>query len=354
MSAVIHAFLLLGISLTGWSHLVHSADNALNTLIEHARREGKVCSLTMPDTWANWKETWDDLYHLYGISHKDTSMNSAQAIACFNAEKINASADITDVGTAFIPTAMKLGVTYPYKTTTWDDLPDWAKDDDGHWVIAYTGTIAFIINNKLAPNPPKTWTDIARGKFRIAIGCVGGGAQSSIALLAAAYALGGDESDVTPAINFFAQIARQGRLAVIDSNSITNLERGEVEVGLLWDFHCLHYREMIGEELFTIQIPEDGTASSGYTTIINRYAPHPHAASLTREYILSDAGQINLARGYARPVRSNVKLPEDVKARMLPEEQYINARTITDMSAWIKTSQQLQRLWQEKVVVHMP
>ena len=29
---------------------------------------------------------------------------------------------------------------------------------------------------------------------------------------------------------------------------------------------------------------------------------------LTREYILSDAGQENLAKGYARPIRENVKL----------------------------------------------
>ena len=35
---------------------------------------------------------------------------------------------------------------------------------------------------------------------------------------------------------------------------------------------------------------------SGYTTIINKYAKHPNAAKLAREYIFSDAGQINLAR----------------------------------------------------------
>ena len=52
---------------------------------------------------------------------------------------------------------------------------------------------------------------------------------------------------------------------------------------------------------------------------------NPNAAKLAREYILSDAGQINLARGYARPIRSNVTLPDDVKAKLLPAEQYANA-----------------------------
>ena len=39
---------------------------------------------------------------------------------------------------------------------------------------------------------------------------------------------------------------------------------------------------------------------------------------LTREYILSDAGQENLAKGYARPIRENVKLSEEVKSLLLP------------------------------------
>ncbi len=43
-------------------------------------------------------------------------------------------------------------------------------------------------------------------------------------------------------------------------------------------------------------IPSDGSVISGYTTIINKYAKHPNAAKLAREYIFSDAGQINLAK----------------------------------------------------------
>ena len=34
----------------------------------------------------------------------------------------------------------------------------------------------------------------------------------------------------------------------------------------------------------------------------------PYAAALAREYILSDEGQINLAKGYARPIRDDVEI----------------------------------------------
>ena len=32
----------------------------------------------------------------------------------------------------------------------------WAKDKDGHWALAYTGTISFISNNNLVKDAPKT------------------------------------------------------------------------------------------------------------------------------------------------------------------------------------------------------
>lgn len=92
---------------------------------------------------------------------------------------------------------------------------------------------------------------------------------------------------------------------------------------------------------------------SGYATIINKYAPHPNAAKLTREYILSDAGQINLAKGYARPIRDSVKLPEDVAKKMIPKEQYKNAKPVQDYQAWETTAKKLPQLWQEQVLVNV-
>lgn len=74
----------------------------------------------MPDTWANWKDTWADLKNLYGIEHSDTDMSSAQEIAKFKAEKKNASGDIGDIGASFGEIAVKQGVAQPFKTSYWD------------------------------------------------------------------------------------------------------------------------------------------------------------------------------------------------------------------------------------------
>ncbi|MCI2164293.1 MAG: ABC transporter substrate-binding protein, partial [Ewingella americana] len=132
------------------------------------------------------------------------------------------------------------------------------------------------------------------------------------------------------------------------------LEKGEVQVGVVWDFNGLNYRDQIDKTRFDVLIPSDGTITSGYTTIINKFAKHPNAAKLAREYIFSDAGQINLARGYARPIRADkITLPDDVKAKLLPASEYKNAHPIADPEAWDKSAKTLPRLWQENVMINM-
>ncbi|MGV6988552.1 ABC transporter substrate-binding protein [Testudinibacter sp. P80/BLE/0925] len=345
----------LVIALTALSVGLSSAYAAgdLAALEVAARKEGAVNSVGMPDTWANWKDTWVQLGEKYGLKHTDTDMSSAQEIAKFDAEKKNATADIGDVGASFGPIAVQKGVTQAYKTSYWDDIPAWAKDEDGHWMLAYTGTIAFIVNKNTVKNTPHSWDDLLKGDYKVTVGDVSVAAQAVNGVLAANFARGGDEKDLTPALDFFAELAKQGRLGMVDP-SIANLEKGEVEVGVVWDFNGLNYRDQIDPTRFEVLIPSDGSVISGYTTIINKYAKHPNAAKLAREYILSDQGQINLARGYARPIRADkLSLPQDVVAKLLPSEQYKNARPIQDGKAWEKTAKQLPRLWQEKVIINM-
>ncbi|MCG6401546.1 ABC transporter substrate-binding protein [Vibrio fluvialis] len=326
-------------------------DGDIQSLIDAAKKEGAVYSVGMPGSWANWKDTWNDLNTHYGLNHQDTDMSSAQEIAKFEAEKKNATADIGDIGFAFARVAVKKGVTQPYKPTTWSDIPNWAKDKDGHWALAYTGTIAFITNNNLVKQAPTSWADLLNGQYKVTVGDVGVAAQANNAVLAAAFANGGDESNLKPALDFFSKLAKKGRLSFTDP-SLANLEKGEVEVAIMWDFNALNYRDQIDRSRFTVTIPQDGSVISGYTTIINKYAKNPNAAKLAREYIFSDQGQINLAQGYARPIRSNIELPESIKAKLLSNDQYQNVHPVTDFNAWEKSARKLPRQWQENVLIH--
>lgn len=317
-----------------------------------ARAEGSIISVGMPDSWANWLDTWKDITAKYGLKHTDTDMSSAEEIAKFDAEKDSPTADIGDVGIAFGPVAVEKGVTQPYKTSYWDEIPDWAKDKDGHWVVGYQGTIAFMVNKKIVKDVPKSWDDLLKGDYKVAVGDVTKAAQAQMGVLAAAMAMGGNESSIEPALDFFEQLAKQKRISTTDV-TVANFEKGEIAVALLWDFNGLGYRSQIGKDQYEVVIPSEGSVVSGYATIINKFAPHPNAAKLTREYILSDQGQINLAKGFARPIRESVKLPEEIASNMIPLEQYKNAKPVQDYKAWETTSKRLPQLWQEKILVHL-
>ena len=323
----------------------------LQRLERAASDEGLLETATMPDDWANWGQTWKDLKTKYGIVQRDTDMSSAEVISKIKAERKHATLDIGDSGLEFASVAKSQSVTMPYKPSTWREIPDWAKDPDGHWMLSYTGAMSFIVNLEKVKSVPRSWQDLLNGNQKLSIGPVGKGSQPSNAVLSASIAMGGSEKDLMPGIKLFSKLAQEKRLTLVPP-TVSNLERGEIEVAVLWDFNALNYRNIINPRRFEVVIPSDGSVISGYSTIINKWARHPNAAKLAREYILSDAGQINLARGSARPIRP-VLLPDDVKKYLLPEEQYRNARLIKDVSAWRRSARELPYLWQEYVLFYL-
>lgn len=330
---------------------VNNTDN-LDTIIEKAKKEGKVASVGMPDTWTNWVGTWDDLKSDYGINHTDTDMSSAEELAKFESEGKNGTADIGDVGISFGPLAVSRDLTLPYKTTYWDDIPTWAKDDEGHWLLSYTGTIAFMVDKDNVKDIPTSWEELKKGDYKVSVGDVAKANQAQFAVLAAAMANGGDEKDIQPGIDYFKEIAKQGRISSVDA-SLANIEKGETDVVILWDFNGLSYRDKLDKDRFEVKIPTDGSVISGYTTLINKNAPHPNAAKLAREYILSDEGQINLAKGYARPIRTDVKLPAEVESKLLKEEEYKSAQPVESNESWDQTALELPEKWQSEVLVNV-
>jgi putative spermidine/putrescine transport system substrate-binding protein len=322
---------------------------------EQAKKEGELDTVGMPDSWANWGETWKDYTAAYGIKHTDKDMSSAEELSVFSTEKANATKDMGDVGQSFGPTAKSQGLTLAYKTSYWNSIPDWAKDDTGNWIIGYYGTISIMTNSALVKNAPTSFADILAGDYMVSIGDVTKANQAQCAVLAAAIANGGSESNIQPGLDFFKKLAQQGRLD-LGELSLARIQKGEVAVALVWDYNALGYRDQIKAAdttaSFNVCIPSDGSVQSGYCTVINSYTKHPYAAALAREYILSDAGQINLARGYARPIRSDVVLPADVAAILLPDSEYKNAVNIKDASAWKTTVDSLGTKWQEQVIAN--
>ena len=326
---------------------------SLDEIIEKAKEEGTISSVGMPDDWANWKGSWETITETYGLKHDDTDMSSAEELSMFETEKDAATKDIGDVGQAFGQTAIDMDVVQPYKATTWDSIPDWAKDPDGNWVITYVGTMSCMVNKNNVSDEIDSWQSIADSDCVVTIGDVVRAAAPQMAVLSCAYANGGDINNLEPAFEFFKKLAEEGRLDA-GEYSQERMTRNEIDVALTWDYLSLKYRDLITEESpeanIECHVMRDGAIQSGYCLVINKYAPHPYSAALTVEYMLSDEGQINRAEGYARPIRSDVELPEELSAKMIADEEYTDNIPLTDNEAITAACAEISTRWEEEII----
>ena len=155
---------------------------SLDDIIADAKEEGRVESVGMPDSWANWGLMWEAMNETYGIEHADADMSSAEELQMFATEGENGTKDIGDVGQAFGAQAVDEDLVQGYKTSYWDSVPDWAKGEDGKWMMAYTGATTFLVNTDLIDEEaPTSWQDIREGSYKVSIGDINGGnAQAAI------------------------------------------------------------------------------------------------------------------------------------------------------------------------------
>ena len=335
--------------------VLNGEEMSLDDLIKNAKEEGDLQSVGMPDDWANWKGSWDAITDTYGITHGDVDMTSAEELSQFAAEKDDPTKDIGDIGLSMTPEAIKQDVIGTYKASTWDSFPDWAKDPDGHWIMTYTGSLAFIANTEFTGGKcPTSWEDVKNGDYLVSVGNVLGGAASQVAVLSCAIANGGSMDNVQPGIDYFKELAKAGRLDTGDTTS-ARLASGEMVccVGN-YDYSVLAWRDNIVVENPTMElditIPSDGSVTNGYAQIINKYAPHPNAAGLAIEYLCSDEGAINRAEGYARPTKQDVTLPDDVKSKLLDDDLYKNCTNISDVDALNSACAEIAELWEREVL----
>jgi putative spermidine/putrescine transport system substrate-binding protein len=320
----------------------------MDALIAGAQAENKIVSYGMPDYWANLGEMWETFMTKYTIAeHEDADLSSAQEIAKFLAEAENPIADIGDIGIQFSPTAIQLGVLAPFKNDTWDQIPDWAKHPDGLWAVQYYGNLVFLVNTNLVDPVPRSFAELMEPAYAdsVSISDPSGAAQGNFTVFAAAFANGGDETDVQPGLDYFKALVEASNLKATTPD-LAQFQKGETVIGILWDYLALEYRDQLeGQVNLEIVVPEDASIAGPYASIINKWAPHPNAARLMRNYILSPEGQLLYAEGYATPILPDIEIPAEVAAKRPPAEAFASVRTINDWNLGFVAFQQIADEW---------
>lgn len=329
----------------------------LDEIIAEAKSIGRLDTIGMPDDWCNYGNLFAALKEDYGLEHTDVDMGSSEEIALIEAEKDAPTKSMGEVGQQYAQICIDKGIVQGYKPTTWDSVPDWAKDEDGYWMIGYTGATAFMTNVDSVGKEISSWKqikdDLDNGTldYKITLGDPTTGACSQHFILAAAYALGGDINNIQPALDFFAELAKAGGLDA-GEGTYARFEKGEIDVLCDWDYNII--QNLPDNMNVAVHVPSDQGVASGYVTIISRWAPQAAGAALAREWLFSDAGQLNVAACGAKPVRSDVVIPDDICAYKIPDSEYEDLiYTASMMEEWIATAATIPELWEDNVLPYI-
>ena len=296
----------------------------MEELVAAAQAEGELTTIALPRDWCNYGEVIDSFSQKYGIkvNELDPNAGSGDELEAIKANKDNKgpqAPDVIDVGFAYGPQAVEEGLLQPYKVSTWDTIPESAKDPDGYWYGDYYGVMAFLVNKDVVQTSPQGWLDLAKPEYKGQFALSGDPRTSNQAILsiqAASLANGGTLADPTKGLELMAQVNQAGNLVPVIALAPL-VARGETPITAVWDYNALSWADQIaGNPPTEVVIPTDGQIAGVYLQGISAYAPHPNAAKLWMEYLYSDEGQLTWMKGYCRPIRE-----ADMRARnVIPEE----------------------------------
>lgn len=308
-------------------------------LIAAAKKEGQLTTIALPRDWCGYGGLLDGFKAKYGITINELNPDagSGDEIEAIKANKGNTgpqAPDVIDVGLSFGPSAKADGLIQPYKVSTWDTIPDSAKDPEGYWYGDYYGVLAFEINKDIVTKIPTDWKDLLASDYAKSV-ALAGDPRTSNQAIQGVYAAGlSTEKDAAKAaeagLKFFAELNKAGNFVPTIGKS-ASLAQGATPIVIRWDYNALADRDTLkGNPPVEIVVPKTGVVAGVYVQAISAYAPHPNAAKLWMEYLYSDEGQLGYLKGYCHPIRfqnlvDGKKVPDELLKALPPAEAYANA-----------------------------
>ncbi|WP_234042250.1 ABC transporter substrate-binding protein [Streptomyces marianii] len=301
----------------------------MSRLIAAAKKEGALNAIALPRDWANYGGLIDGFEKTYGIkvTVDDPQGSSQDEIDALRSSGKRANApDVVDVGDTFARSAVRQNLLAPYRVAAYDSVPDNQKDgEEGRWTNNYGGYISIGCDAARVGPCPRTFADLLEPRYKGMVSLDGDPTRSNTAfagVYAAALANGGSFDDITPGLEFFAELHDRGNFNPVESTSAA-VETGRTPISIDWDYVNLDYADRFrGKGVdWQVAIPFDGSFAQYYALAVNRNAPHPAAARLWQEYLFGTTGQNLRLKGYARPVlmetmREDGTLDEAAAARL--------------------------------------
>jgi len=321
---------------------------AAGDLVGAAQAEGTLTTIALPHDWANYGEiieTYKTKYNMQ-VNELNPDAGSADELEAIRANKDSQgpqAPDVVDVGIAYGPTAKDEGLFQNYKVATWDTIP--LKDEDGAWWAEYYGFLTFeVIKGAVAA--PADWPDLLKPEYKGKVAMAGDvlksneavmtvlGSGMSRAGLSDIASVADAEKAAQAGLEFWAEMYKNGNFIPVIADQ-GRIAAGETPVTVEWNYLSLANRDALaGNPELEIIVPKTGVVAGPYAGAISAYAPHPNAAKLWWEFVMSDEGQLLYLKGYAYPIRYNDMaargvIPADMAAKLPPAEDAARAIFLT-------------------------
>lgn len=329
-----------------------AALGGMGKLVAAAKKEGKLNVIALPPDWANYGQMIKSFEAKYGIT-----VTSAQPDGS-SQDEINAAKQLA--GTTRAPDVFDLspaaaqantGTFASYKVTGWGDVAANLKDANGKYIGDYGGYMAIGYDAKKVPAPSSV-DDLLKPAYKGKVALNGDPTQAGAGFSGvqmAAVADGGSPADVKPGVDFFAKLKKAGNFLPVDPTPAT-ISSGQTPVVIDWDYtNAAQTDALKGKVDWKVVVPGKSVIAGYYYQAINARAPHPAAARLWQEYVMSDEGQNTYLKGYARPTRTdamekagtldkaaNAKLPKASGKPVQPTEDQNNKATEYLKANWSK------------------
>ncbi len=303
------------------------------SLLSQAKAEGQLNTIALPADWANYGTIISTFQSKYGIKINNAAPDdsSAQELTALKALAGQSRApDVVDVAPQFAAEGASAGLFQPFENAYWDLIPASAKDANGMWVADYYGVVSFGVNTSLVKDVPTSFADLTKPIYKKSVALDGDPRSAGAAFAgvwAAALANGGSLDDITPGIEFFANLKKIGNFTAVSATPATSLN-GETPITLNWDYLNFDYApSFVGHIGWRTVVPTDAVFGGYYCQAIAKQAPHPAAAKLWQDFLYSDEGQLLWLAGGAHPIRFNElvaagKVPASLAAKLPPAAPY--------------------------------
>ncbi|QPC85490.1 extracellular solute-binding protein [Mesorhizobium sp. NBSH29] len=355
------------LSLTAAALLVTSSISSaqsMDELVAAAKAEGQLTTIALPHDWCGYGAViagFKAKYPEITVNELNPDAGSGDEIEAIKANKDNKgpqAPDVIDVGLSFGPSAKAEGLLMPYKVSTWDSIPDSAKDAEGHWYGDYYGVLSMMVNKDLVKNVPTDWADLLKPEYANSV-ALAGDPRASNQAIQAVYAAGlsggaaAGEAAGTAGLDFFKKLNAAGNFVPVIGKPAT-LAQGQTPILINWDYNALSGRDTLnGNPPVDVVVPKTGVVAGVYVQAISAFAPHPNAAKLWMEYLYSDEGQLGWLKGYCHPIRFNDlaqkgSIPKDMLDKLPPAEAY-EAAVFPTLEEQAATKEVITKNWDSVV-----